>query len=76
LDPSDWKPMPSIGRGANEFRIEEEGFFRVIYVAKFHDAVHTLHCFQKQTNKTSLRDIKLAKARYAALLLDLKEAKK
>lgn len=73
LKPTDWKPMPSIGRGASEIRIEEEGFFRVIYVAKFAD-VHILHCFQKQTNKTATRDIKLAKARYAALMLDIKEA--
>jgi phage-related protein len=74
LEPTDWKPMPSIGRGANEIRLEEEGFFRVVYVAKFPDAVHILHCFKKQTNQTALRDIKLAKARYAALMLDIKEA--
>jgi phage-related protein len=29
------------------------GTFRVIYVAKFSDAVFILHCFQKKTQKTS-----------------------
>ena len=49
LEPSDWKSMPSIGPGVNEIRIHEGGAFRVIYVAKFADAVHVLHCFQKRT---------------------------
>ncbi|MFX9912142.1 type II toxin-antitoxin system RelE/ParE family toxin, partial [Acinetobacter baumannii] len=54
LMPSDWKPMPSIGIGVQEIRIRDEaGAFRVIYVAKFANAVHVLHCFQKKTQKTS-----------------------
>jgi phage-related protein len=30
-DPSDWKPMPSIGAGVREIRIHSKGEFRVIY---------------------------------------------
>jgi len=76
LEPSDWKPMPSIGMGVNEIRISEGGSFRVIYVAKFADAVHVLHCFQKKTRRTSRDDITLAKSRYKELLADLKERNK
>jgi phage-related protein len=76
LEPDDWKPMPTIGAGVNEIRISEGGAFRVIYVAKFADTVHVLHCFQKKTQETPLRDIKLAKDRYADLLKDLKETNK
>ena len=45
--------------------------FRVIYVAKFQDAVYVLHCFQKKTQKTSRGDLDLATRRYK----DLKERK-
>ncbi|MBW1637466.1 MAG: type II toxin-antitoxin system RelE/ParE family toxin [Deltaproteobacteria bacterium] len=65
LDPSDWKPMGTVGSGVMEIRIWWEGdTFRVFYVAKFSDAVHVLHCFQKTTQNTSQRDIKIGKARY------------
>ena len=33
LEPTDWKPMPSIGPGVREIRIMNEGQFRVIYIA-------------------------------------------
>jgi phage-related protein len=34
-DPSDWKPMATVGAGVREIRIRDEaGAFRVLYVAK------------------------------------------
>ena len=40
LMPDDSKPMPTIGKGVTEIRIwDEAGTFRVVYVAKFEDAV-------------------------------------
>jgi phage-related protein len=51
FEPSDWKPMPSIGRGVKEIRIHVLGEWRVIYVAKFEDAVHVLHSFQRRPRK-------------------------
>ncbi|MFM0667431.1 type II toxin-antitoxin system RelE/ParE family toxin [Paraburkholderia sediminicola] len=71
-DTDDWKPMNTIGPGAREIRIREaDGAFRIIYVAKFDDAVHVLHCFQKKTQKTSKADLELATKRYR----EMKEAK-
>jgi phage-related protein len=64
LEPNDWKPMPSIGRGVKEIRIHILGEWRVIYVAKFEDAVHVLHSFQKRSRKTSQHDIEIARRRY------------
>ncbi len=64
LEPRDWKPMPSIGRGVKEIRIHVLGEWRIIYVAKFEDAVHVLHSFQKKTQKTSQHDIEIARKRY------------
>jgi len=68
LDPADWKPMVNIGQGVNEIRIREDnGQFRVIYVAKLADAVHVLHVFQKKTQRTAKADIDLARKRYREL---------
>ena len=60
--PSDFKPMPDVGAGAYEVRVRDEaGAFRIIYVAKFNDAVYVLHAFQKKTQKTRKQDIDAAK---------------
>ena len=64
-EPADFKPLPAVGSGACEIRIRNAaGAFRVVYVAKFEEAVYVLHAFQKKTRKTSQADIKLAVQRY------------
>jgi phage-related protein len=40
------------------------GEWRVLYVAKFAEAVYVLHVFQKKTQKTRREDIELARTRY------------
>ena len=71
-EPDDWKPMNTVGQGGKEIRIRDAaGTFRVIYVAKFADAVYVLHCFQKKTEKTSKADLDLASKRYRDLLKEL-----
>ena len=68
LDPSDWKPMPTIGAGVREIRIRDGiGAYRVIYIASVADAIHVLHAFQKKSQKTAQRDLALAAARLRAL---------
>jgi phage-related protein len=62
--PSDFKPMPTVGTGAYEVRVNIDGAWRAIYVAKFAEAVYVLHAFQKKTPKTSKPDIDLAAHRY------------
>lgn len=64
LEPTDWKPMPSIGRGVKEIRIHVLGEWRLIYVAKFEEIIYVIHSFQKKSRKTSQQDIDLAKKRY------------
>jgi phage-related protein len=63
LEPSDWKPMTTVASGVREIRIHDDGQYRVIYVAKFDDAVYVLHAFQKKTQKTRKQDIEMAKRR-------------
>ena len=63
-DPSDWKPMPTIGAGVREIRIRDAaGAYRMIYIAALADAVHVLHAFQKKSQKTMRRDLELAATR-------------
>ena len=51
-----------------EIRIAEDGDrFRIIYVAKFEEAVYVLHAFEKKTQKTPKRNLDLATARFKAL---------
>jgi len=64
FEPSDWKPMSIIGPGVKEIRIHVLCEWRVIYVARFRDAVYVLHAFQKKTRRTSPHDIDLARRRY------------
>ena len=73
-EPDVWKPMPRIGSGVQEIRIRDAaGAFRVIYVAKFADAVYVLHCFKKKTQKTSKTDVDLAEKRYRDLTKELEQ---
>ena len=60
--------MNTVGAGAVEIRIKDkDGIYRVIYVARFEEAIYVLHAFQKKTQKTRKADIELAKTRYKAL---------
>lgn len=73
-EPDDWKPMATVGQGVKEIRIRDaSGAFRVLYVAKFADAVYVLHYFQKKSEKTSKADIDLAAKRHRDLLKELEQ---
>lgn len=70
-EPEDWKPMQGIGQGVQEIRIRKSsGAYRVIYVAKFEEAVYVLHAFQKKTQKTAQSDIELARERFKEVVRD------
>ena len=65
--PDDWKPMPSVGPGAIEIRIHQPHEHRVIYVAKFPEAVYVLNAFEKKTPKTPQPEIDKARKAYAEM---------
>lgn len=69
LNPSDWKPIPSIGKGVREIRIQDHtGAYRVIYVATFATAIYVLTAFQKKQQRTPQTEIDKAKRRYKELM--------
>lgn len=70
--PDKFKPMPTVGKGVEEICVtDDDGWFRVMYTARFADCVYVLHAFQKKTNQTSPKDIELGKKRYKDLLASL-----
>ena len=75
LDPTDWKPMPSVGPGVREIRIHTDGEHRVIYVATFEEAIYVLHAFEKKTRKTRRADMDVGRKRLRDVLRD-RERKK
>ena len=66
--PADWKPMPSVGLGVNELRVRIGGAYRVIYIAKFAEAIYVLHAFEKKARKTGALDMALARAGFGYLV--------
>ena len=72
LEPSDWKPLAIVGAGVKEIRIHAGSEYRVMYVAKFAEAVYVLHAFGKKTQQTSKTDIDLASRRYRDLVNERK----
>ena len=62
-EPSDWKPMSSIGPGVREIRVQYEGQYRIIYIARFSESIYVLHAFHKKTQRTSKQDMDLARNR-------------
>jgi phage-related protein len=75
--PDDFKPMQSIGAGVNEIRVAEKGDqYRLIYFAKFEEAVYVLHVItKKKTQKTSKSDIEIARKRFSELVERRKKTK-
>ena len=66
LEPADWKPFDDVECGyEREIRIRDaSGIYRVMYVAKFEEAIYVLHCFRKKTQATGKQDKAIAAARY------------
>ncbi len=64
LNPEDWKPMKTVGKGVREVRISVDGQFRAFYVTNIGNAVVVLHAFQKKGQKTSEKDLALGQRRF------------
>jgi phage-related protein len=68
LMPDDWKPMTTVGAGVYEIRIHAGLEHRVLYVAKYEEAIYVIHAFEKRTPQTRDADIAVARKRLADFL--------
>ena len=56
------------GSRSSRDRIRDDaGAYRVFYVTNIGDEIYVLHAFTKKTQKTSLSDINIGKARYKTI---------
>lgn len=60
--------MPRVGPGVREIRIHTALEHRVLYVARFVEAIYVLHAFEKRTRRTPKRDLELGRQRFRALV--------
>jgi phage-related protein len=68
MTPSDYRGIATIGPGVREIRIHTTTEHRVLYVAKFAEAIYVLHGFEKRTRKTTKQDLETARERYKGLV--------
>ncbi len=64
--------MPSVGLGVKEIRVRVGGAFRILYVAKFTEAVYVLHAFQKKDQKAPKAELDMARTRFRELIRERK----
>ncbi len=68
LPPDDWKPLTTVGSGVLEIRIHTHQEHRVLYLARFPEAVYVLHAFEKRQQRTSRDDLDIARKRLSELI--------
>lgn len=79
LEPNDYRPLPTIGPGVKEIKLQDEdkSQYRLIYIAKFEEAIYVFHVITKKTTEsTSKHDIALAKTRLGEIIKHRQTSKK
>jgi phage-related protein len=75
--PLNSRPMPSIAPRVFELRqMDDDGWYRVIYLGKVGNRLHMLHAFVKKSAKTSRNDLQIAATRLKAVNARLLEEKR
>jgi len=60
--------MSSIGPGIFELRDQDErAWYRGIYLSRVRDVIHVLHCFEKRSRETPIKEINTARQRLKAV---------
>jgi phage-related protein len=58
------RSLSSVGRGVYELKeSDERTWYRAVYLSKIDNAIYVLHCFEKDSRKSSQRDLELARKR-------------
>jgi phage-related protein len=73
LEATDWKPVSSVGHGVREMRVHTNVEHRVLFVARFEEAIYVLHAFEKKARKTPKRDLEVAARRLRELIRERKD---
>ena len=75
--PTDYRPMTSVAPGVFELRDQDDrAWYRVIYLSRVRNVIHVLHCFEKKSRETPLKEINTALQRLKAVRARLMKEKK
>ena len=75
--PMDYRAMNSVGAGVFELRDQDErAWYRVIYLSRVRDVIHVLHCFEKRSRETPMKEINTARQRLKAVRARMIQEKK
>lgn len=57
----DSRPLKNVHSHLHELRIKDDsGVYRIFYYIKVRDAIYMLHAFKKKTQKTPMKELKIA----------------
>jgi phage-related protein len=69
-------PDASVGSGVFELKDQDERtWYRLLYLTRVLDVIYVLHCFEKDTNRTSRQDLDTAKTRLKEVHAEIREKK-
>jgi phage-related protein len=75
--PTDYRPMSSVGPGVFELRDQDErAWYRVIYLSRVQNVIHVLHCFEKRSRETPKKEIETARQRLKVVRARMLKEKK
>ena len=75
--PTDYRPMSSVGPGVFELRDQDDRtWYRVVDMSRVHNVIHVLHCFEKRSRETPMREIKTARQRLKIVRARMAQEKK
>ncbi|MBS1814948.1 MAG: type II toxin-antitoxin system RelE/ParE family toxin [Acidobacteria bacterium] len=68
------RPMQSIGKGVFELKTQDgKTWYRLVYLARIHDVIYVLDCFEKDTAKTEKKYLARATSRLKEVRRRLRE---
>ena len=75
--PTDYRAMNSVGPGVFELRDQDQwAWYRVIYLSRVRSVIHVLHCFEKRSRETPVKEINTARQRLKAVRARMIQEKK
>ena len=71
------RPMKTVGDGVFELKTDDDAtWYRLMYLARLHDVIYVLDCFEKDTRKTERKDLERSESRYKQVQQRLMEERK
>jgi phage-related protein len=71
------RPMQSIDQGVFELKdSDEKTWYRMIYLARIHNNIYVLDCFEKDTAKTERKDLNTARVRLSIVRQRIQEQRR